>query len=78
MKMKNVTRMTNEELLVQYESLMIRFVKEDDMNLDTTRTNEQIETVKDELLKRIANNYEDLTEKTGPWNFLEKILERYV
>lgn len=33
---------------------------------------------KDELLKRISNNYEDLTEKTGPWNFLEKILERYV
>ena len=33
---------------------------------------------KDELLKRISNNYEDLTEKTGPWNFLTKILERYV
>lgn len=58
MKMKNVTRMTNEELLVQYESLMIRFVKEDDMNLDTTRTNEQIETVKDELLKRLSHMYD--------------------
>lgn len=33
---------------------------------------------KDELLKKISNNYEDLTEKTGPWNFLKKILERYV
>lgn len=33
---------------------------------------------KDELLKRISNNYEDLIEKTGPWNFLKKILERYV
>lgn len=33
---------------------------------------------KDELLKRISNNYEDLTEKIGPWNFLKKILERYV
>ena len=33
---------------------------------------------KGELLKRISNNYEDLTEKTGPWNFLKKILERYV
>lgn len=32
----------------------------------------------DELLKRISNNYEGLTEKTGPWNFLKKILERYV
>lgn len=58
MRMKNVTRMTNEELLVQYESLMIRFVKEDDMNLDTTRTNEQIETVKDELLKRLSHMYD--------------------
>lgn len=58
MRMKNVTRMTNEELLVQYESLMIRFVKEDDMNLDTTLTNEQIETVKDELLKRLSHMYD--------------------
>ena len=33
---------------------------------------------KDELLKKISNNYEDLTEKTGPWKFLKKILERYV
>ena len=31
---------------------------------------------KDELLKRISNNYEDLAEKTGPWNFLLKILEQ--
>ena len=31
-----------------------------------------------ELLKRISNNYEDLAEKTGPWNFLKKILEKYV
>ena len=58
MKMKNVTRMSHEELLIQYESLMIRFVKEDDMNLDTTRTNEQIETVKDELLKRLSHMYD--------------------
>ena len=33
---------------------------------------------KDELVKRISNNYEGLTEKTGPWNFLKKILEIYV
>lgn len=33
---------------------------------------------KDELLKRILNHYDGLTEKTGPWNFLVKILERYV
>ena len=33
---------------------------------------------KDELLKRISNNYDGLTDKTGPWKFLEKILEKYV
>ena len=33
---------------------------------------------KDELLKRISNNYEGLTEKTGPWNFLKKILDIYM
>lgn len=27
---------------------------------------------KDEILKRIDNNYEGLTDKTGPWNFLKK------
>lgn len=32
---------------------------------------------KEELLKRISNNYEGLTDKTGPWNFLKKILEIY-
>ena len=33
---------------------------------------------KDEVLERIANNYYGLTEKTGVWNFLQKILEKYV
>lgn len=33
---------------------------------------------KQELLERIANNYNGLTEKTGPWNFLEKILNNYI
>jgi len=32
---------------------------------------------KDELLKRINNNYEGLTNKTGVWNFLKKIFEVY-
>lgn len=31
---------------------------------------------KDELLKRIDNNYQGLTDKTGPWNFLKIILEK--
>ena len=30
---------------------------------------------KDEILKRINNNYEGLTNKTGAWNFLKKILD---
>ena len=33
---------------------------------------------KDEILKRVKNNYEGLTDKSGPWNFLEKILENYI
>ena len=32
---------------------------------------------KDELLKRIENNFDGLTEKTGSWHFLKKILEDY-
>ena len=53
MKTKDISKMENEELLVGYESLMIRFVKEDDMGLNTDKTNEQIETIKYEILKRI-------------------------
>lgn len=30
---------------------------------------------KDELLKRIENNFDGLTEKTGSWHFLKKTLE---
>lgn len=33
---------------------------------------------KNELLKRILNNYEGLTQKTGAWNFLERILDSYI
>ena len=33
---------------------------------------------KREILERINNNYEGLTEKTGPWNFLERILNNYI
>lgn len=41
---------------------------------------EEVEEVKyfsrDELIKRIDNNYDGLTEKTGAWNFLKMILEK--
>ena len=30
---------------------------------------------KDELIERIDNNYDGLTEKTSSWHFLKKILE---
>ena len=30
---------------------------------------------KEEVLNRIKNNYDGLTDKTGPWNFLKRILE---
>ena len=30
---------------------------------------------KEELITRIENNYDGLTDKTGPWNFLKVILE---
>ncbi|MBO5348274.1 MAG: NUDIX domain-containing protein [Clostridia bacterium] len=54
-------------------------------NIDISDIKIQIEEVsevryfsKKELLERISNNYEGLTDKTGPWNFLERILEQYV
>lgn len=55
--MKNVTRMSHEELLINLESLVIRFCKEDDMGYNTDKTNEQIETVKDEILRRIRSEF---------------------
>lgn len=30
---------------------------------------------KDEIIKRIDNNYDGITDKTGPWNFLKKYYE---
>ena len=32
---------------------------------------------KEEILKRIDNNYDGITDKTGPWNFLKKYYEIY-
>lgn len=53
----NFSEMSNEDLLIKLESLVIRFVKEDDFGLDVTKTNEQIETVKDEILRRIRSEF---------------------
>lgn len=32
---------------------------------------------KEDILKRIDNNYDGITDKTGPWNFLKKYYEIY-
>ncbi len=54
-------------------------------NIDTSKIKLQKEEVsevkyfsKKELLERISNNYNELTKKTGAWNFLEKILNNYI
>ena len=52
-------------------------------NIDISKVKLQEEEVaeikfftKEEVLERINNNYDGLTDKTGPWNFLLKILEQ--
>ena len=49
-----------------------------DINFQKEEVSEVKYFSKDELLKRIANNYDGLTDKTGPWNFLKRILEKYL
>lgn len=53
-------------------------------NIDVSKIKLQKEEVaqikyfsKEEILNRINNNYEGLTEKTGAWNFLQRVLEKY-
>ena len=58
--------------------LITKNINISDVKIQKEEVSEVCYFSKDELLKRISNNYEGLTEKTGPWNFLEKILERYV
>lgn len=48
------------------------------INLQKEEVSEVKYFSKEELLERISNNYNGLTEKTGPWNFLEKILNNYI
>ncbi len=46
---------------------------------DITLQEEEVSDIrwfpKEEILKRIDNGYEGLTEKSGPWNFLKKYFE---
>lgn len=45
-----------------------------DIKLQKEEVSEVKYFTKEELLKRINNNYEGLTDKTGPWNFIKVIL----
>lgn len=54
-------------------------------NIDISQLKLQEEEVSDvkwftkqEILERIENNFEELTAKTGPWNFLKKYYERLI
>lgn len=58
--------------------LITKNINISDINIQKEEVSEVRYFSKAELLNRISNNYEGLTEKTGPWNFLEKILEIYL
>ena len=46
---------SKEELLNQYEALLIRFIKEDDCGLDTKRTETQLNIIKNQILERMVD-----------------------
>lgn len=50
--MKN---MSKEELLNQYEILLIRFCKEDDCGLDTTKVEIKLNAIKNLILERMVD-----------------------
>ena len=58
--------------------LIMRDIDISEIKLQKEEVSEVKYFSKDELLKRITNNYDGLTEKTGPWNFLKRILEEYL
>ena len=53
---KCLSFMSIEDLLVNYESLLMRFCKEDDMGLSTDKTEDEIDFIKEEICRRIYNN----------------------
>lgn len=58
--------------------LIVKNINISDIKIQKEEVSEVRFFSKEELLKRISNNYDGLTEKTGVWNFLERILEKYV
>lgn len=55
--------------------LIIKNINPADIKLQEDEVSEIKYFTKDELLKRISNNYEGLTLKVGAWNFLQRILQ---
>ena len=47
--------MSKEELLIQYETLLIKFIKEDDCGLDTTKTQAKLDAIKNLILERMVD-----------------------
>ena len=58
--------------------LITKNVNVSDIKLQLEEVSEVKYFSKENLLDRISDNYKGLTDKTGPWNFLGKILEMYV
>lgn len=59
--------------------IIIKKIEVTDIKLPKEEVSEVKYFSKEELLERISNNYEGLTDKTGPWNFLVNILKnKYV
>ena len=46
---------SKEELLNQYEILLIRFIKEDDCGLDITKTEIKLDGIKNQILERMVD-----------------------
>ena len=55
MKKANDEVISKEELLFNYESLLIKFIKEDDCGLDTKRTETQLNIIKNLILERMVD-----------------------
>ena len=53
---KCLSFMSIEDLLVNYESLLMRFCKEDDMGLNTDTTEDEIDFIKEEICRRVYEN----------------------
>jgi len=51
------------------------FIDIDDITLETEEVSDIKWVDATELVRRIHNNYEDLTTKSGCWEYLEKYLE---